>query len=90
MPMLQKLFLNRNLLGDEAAKAIADVVMQGYMTEIDHLRLDNNEIGNPGAQALCDMLKVDGTLPNLEVFTLQNNNMSLGMYEHMVGTLANA
>ena len=83
MPKLQKLFLNHNVLGDDAAKAIAVAVMQGDMSEIKQLRLDHNQICDAGAQALCDMLNATGSLPNLDVFTLHDNIISLGMYENL-------
>jgi hypothetical protein len=83
MPKLQKLFLNQNVLGDDAAKAIAAAVMQGDMPEIKQLRLDHNNICDAGAQALCDMLNATGSLPNLEVFTLHANILSVDMYENL-------
>ena len=50
------------------------------------LRLNENAIGDIGAQVLCDMLATKDTLPKLEVFTLSNNNISDDMYDNLYAT----
>ena len=83
MPRLDTLYLNQNLLGEASAKAIALAGMRGHMQQMKELRLDDNAIGDGGAQALCDMLTTGRTLPNLQLLTLHHNDFD----EHLRANL---
>ena len=70
MPNLEERFLDLNLLGCGAAQTLALVVMEGSLSKINQLRLDNNHIRDTGSTALFNMLTTTATLPELHVFTM--------------------
>ena len=59
------LYLNRNSIGDDGAKAIAEALKVNPV--LTTLLLWSNNIGDDGAKAIAEALKVNPVLTNLEL-----------------------
>ena len=81
MANLQELWLNRNQIGDDGMKALADVLKspKGALASLQQLYLQNNNITDDGFETLMPLLKKGGKLSNLTGFGIGTHITDKGM-----------
>jgi len=73
---LKKLYLDRNLITDEGAIALAEVLH--LLPNLEYLALQKNKIGAKGLNAFSDAINKRGALSNAEYFWIQDQNVDPG------------
>ena len=69
---MEELFLAGNQMGDGAAAALAALLEEGAMPNLETLYLSNNQIGDDGVAALASALR-GGAMPACTRISLDDN-----------------
>jgi len=72
LPLLRKLYLHKNAIGDAGVTALAGAIASGALPSLTRLSLGGNEIGDEGMQAFAAAVG-SGALPRLEYLFLSQN-----------------
>ena len=57
VPLLQRLYLGNNQIGNDGMRSLADALAKGALPQLQKLFLSNNQIGDEGMAALADAIK---------------------------------